>query len=318
MEDHAKVTRDVALTAKNDLLLRRWASYASIIVAITLVIAKACAWLATDSLSLLASLVDAVVDVTASLVTVLGVHYAVRPADALHRFGHGKAESMAALFQALLLAGSALVLIVDGVYRLIAPHALVQLKFGLGVIAGSTLLTALLVLFEGYVTRRTGSHAIAADRSHHLSDVVANLAVLLALALIRLTGWPRFDPLFAMAIAAFYGWSAYEIARTAMDTLLDHELSGEERQQISQLIMAHPMARGMHDMRTRSSGLVRFIEFHLELDGNLTVQHAHAVADEIECTLKTALPSSEVIVHVEPAGIDDERLDDRISSGNAS
>src|ERR1019366_8297041 len=124
-----------------------------------------------------------------------------RPADAMHRFGHGKAESLAALIQALLLAGAASVLIFDGLHRLITPQAVAQLNVGLGVIAGSTLLTALLVLFESYVTKRTRSHAIAADRSHHLSDVAANLAVLLALALTKLTGWPRFDPLFAIAIA---------------------------------------------------------------------------------------------------------------------
>jgi ferrous-iron efflux pump FieF len=142
-----------------------------------------------------------------------------------------------------------------------------------------------------------------------LSDVAANLAVLLALSLAKLTGWQRFDPLFAIAIAAFFGGSAFMIARSAADTLLDHELSGEERQQVTQIVMAHRDARGMHDLRTRSSGLVRFIEFHLELDGSLSVQSAHRVADEIEHSLRISLPSSEVLVHVEPAGIHDQRLD---------
>ena len=153
--------------ATSEPQLRRWSSYASLTVAVLLVIAKASAWFVTDSLSLLASLVDAVVDVTAALVTVLGVHYAARPADAMHRFGHGKAESLAALIQALLLAGAASVLIFDGLHRLITPQAVAQLNVGLGVIAGSTLLTTVLVLFESHVTKRTRSHAIAADRSHH-------------------------------------------------------------------------------------------------------------------------------------------------------
>lgn len=298
--------------------LRRWASYASFVVAIVLVIAKGSAWFVTDSLSLLASLIDAVIDVTAAVVTVLGVHYAARPADSMHRFGHGKAESLAALIQAVLLGGAASVLIFDGLHRLMTPQAVSQLNLGLGVIAGSTLVTACLVLFESHVTRRTGSHAIAADRSHHLSDIAANLAVLLALGLTKLTGWPRFDPLFAIVIAFFFGWSAYRIARSSADTLLDHELSSEQRQRITQLVKAHPDARGMHDLRTRSSGLVKFIEFHLELDAGLSVQDAHSIADSIECTLREALPASEVIVHIEPAGIRDERLDDRIGSGRAS
>lgn len=298
--------------------LRRWSSYASFSVAVVLVIAKASAWVITDSLSLLASLVDAAVNVTAALVTLLGVRYAARPADSMHRFGHGKAEPLAALIQAVLLAGAASVLVFDGLHRLIEPQALSQLNLGLGVIAGSTLLTGSLVLFESHVARRTGSHAIAADRAHHLSDVAANLAVLLALGLTKLTGWPRFDPLFAIAIAFFFGWSAFRIARSSADTLLDHELPSEQRQRITQLVKAHPHARGMHDLRTRSSGLVKFIEFHLELDAGLSVQDAHGIADSIECTLKDAMPSCEVIVHIEPAGIRDERLDDRIGSGRAT
>jgi len=297
--------------------LRRWSSYASLTVAVVLIIAKATAWFATNSLSLLASVVDAVVDLIASLVTVMGVRFALRPADATHRFGHGKAESLAALIQAMLLAGAAVVLIVDGIDRLITPRVLMQLNFGLGVIAGGTLITIVLVLFENYVATRTQSQAIAADRSHHLSDTAANLAVLLALALTKQTGWPHFDPIFAMAIGAIFGWSAFTIARTAAQTLLDHELSTMERNRITQLVMAHPEARGLHDLRTRNSGLHRFIEFHLELDSSLSLHDAHTIADEIEGTLKAALPSSDVIVHMEPAQIDDDRLDDRIASGGA-
>jgi len=297
--------------------LRRWASYASVLVASLLAIAKTSAWFATDSLSLLATVVDALVDIFASLVTVLGVHWAQRPADAMHRFGHGKAESLAALIQALLLAGASGVLIVDGIRRVIAPPPLTHLSFGLEVIAGCTLVTTLQVIFESWVAQRTRSQAIAADRAHHLSDVAANLAVLLALFLTRQTGWPHFDALFAMAIAATFGWSAFAIARTAADTLLDRELSVADRSRISELVMTHPSACGMHDLRTRSAGQHQFIEFHLELDSGLSVTQAHAIVDEIERSLKAALPYSEVIVHVEPENIDDERLDDRIGTGSA-
>ncbi|SPE24097.1 Ferrous-iron efflux pump FieF [Burkholderiales bacterium] len=295
--------------------LRRWSSYTSFLVAVLLAIAKISAWFATDSLSLLATVVDALVDIFASLVTVLGVRFAQRPADATHRFGHGKAESLAALIQALLLAGASGVLVVDGIRRIMAPPPLTHLSFGLNVIAGCTVVTVLLVIFESHVARRTQSQAIAADRSHHLSDVAANLAVLLALFLTRQTGWPHFDALFAMAIAGAFGWSAFVIARMATDTLLDRELSGEDRERISQLVLAHPSARGMHDLRTRSAGQHQFIEFHLELDSKLSVNEAHAIVDDIERSLKAALPYSEVIVHVEPENIDDERLDDRIRSG---
>src|SRR5664279_1623408 len=156
------------MSATTEPQLRRWSSYASLSVAVLLVIAKASAWFVTDSLSLLASLVDAVVDVTAALVTVLGVHYAARPADAMHRFGQGKAESLGALIQALLLAGAASVLIFDGLHRLITPQAVAQLNVGLGVIAGSTLLTALLVLFESYVTTVSYTHLRAHETDSYL------------------------------------------------------------------------------------------------------------------------------------------------------
>ncbi len=294
--------------------MRRWVSSASLTVAIALAVAKVYAWLATDSLSLLAAVVDAFVDVFASVVTFYGVRYSLRPADAEHRFGHGKAEALAAFTQALLLTSAALVLVVDGIERLLAPHSVTQINLGLGVIAAGTLLTCLLVLGEGYVARRTQSQAIAADRAHHLSDAVANVAVLAALALTKLSGWPLFDPLFAIGIAAFFAWTAAGIFRSALHTLLDHELSLAERQRISAVVMAHVGAIGLHDLRTRRSGPQRFIEFHLELDGRLTLLETHAIADEIECALKAALPSSEVIVHVEPAGIRDERLDDRIEA----
>jgi len=245
------------------------------------------------------------------------VHYAARPADAGHRFGHGKAESLAALIQALLLAGAVAVLGFDAIHRLIVPYAVSQVTLGLKVVAGATVLTGLLVLFETYVTRRAASAAIAADRSHHLADIAANFAVLLALGLTKLTGWPRLDPLFALAIAALFGWNAITIAHSAADTLLDRELPNAERHKIRRIVMAHRDARGMHDLRTRSSGLAQFIEFHLELDPFLSVRAAHAIADEIEGTLRACLPLSEVLIHMEPAGINDQRLDDRIRLGTS-
>ena len=293
--------------------LRRWSSYASFTVAIVLLMAKAAAWLATDSLSLLAALVDALVDAAAALVTLVGVHVASQPADAMHRYGHGKVESLAASFQALLLGGASTVLIFDGVHRLISPHVVTRLDVGLAVIGGTTAVTVLLVTFESYVVRRTQSHAIAADRTHHLADVAASLAVLLALALTRLTGWPHFDPLFAIGIALFFGLSAFRMARSAADTLLDHELPDALRRRIEQLVRSHPQVRGIHDLRTRSSGLVQFIEFHLELDGDLSVSASHAIVDTLEASLRGVLPAAEVIVHVEPAGICDARLDARIA-----
>lgn len=313
--DKASDAADAQIGEAQSARLQRWSSGASLVLAIALMAAKAAAWMQTGSLSLLAAVVDALVDVLASLVTFFGVRFALQPADAGHRYGHGKAEALAALTQALLLAAAAFGLSVEGVRRLIAPQGLQQLELGLQVIAASTLLTGALVLFEGYVVRRTQSQAIAADRAHHLSDLVANLVVLAALLLTSWSGWSGFDPLFGLALAAFFAWTASGILRGALSTLLDHELPGAERMLIGRTVLSHPSARGLHDLRTRRAGRKRFIEFHLELDGGLSVQQAHAIADQIERMVIAALPSADVIVHVEPAGIQDERLDDRIGVG---
>lgn len=300
------------MRAKKADTLKRWASYASMAVALVLIVIRIAAWLVTDSLSLLTTVVDAVIDGVAALATGLGVHYAARPADMGHRYGHGKAEAIAALVQAMLLTGAASVLIFEGIIRLISPHPMFGLDLGLAIAVVSLVLTVLLVLGQGYVVKRIKSQAIAADRTHHVSDIFATLAVVVALGLARATGWPYVDPIFAIGIALFFGWSAWGIARDAMDTLLDRELSDATRQRIRDLVTSLPEIGGIHDLRTRSSGPHNFIEFHVELDAELSVRDAHAITDRVEAAVMSVFPHSDVIIHVEPVGIDDDRLDRRL------
>lgn len=292
--------------------LRRLATYASLANAVVLIGAKIFAWLATGSLALLTSVVDAAVDLAASAGTFVGVHYAQHPPDREHRFGHGKAESLAAALQAVFLAGSAIVLIAEAVDHLITPHPLTHIAVGLGAIAASIVVTGGLVLFQGRVVRRTRSEAISADRSHYRADIAMNVAVLVALILTKLTGWERFDPLSAIGIAGYMAWSAWRVALRAADVLLDRELPDADRQRIARIVMQDRRARGIHDLRTRYAGDRLFIEFHLELDGELTVAQGHEIADGLERAVRAAYPMAEVIVHQEPAGIADERLDDRV------
>ncbi|HJU19204.1 MAG TPA: cation diffusion facilitator family transporter [Stellaceae bacterium] len=292
--------------------LRRLATYASIANAIVLIGAKIFAWLATGSLALLTSVVDAGVDLAASAGTFVGVRYAQQPPDLEHRFGHGKAESLTAALQAVFLAGSAVVLIAEAVDHLITPQALDHLAIGLGVIAASIVVTGGLVLFQGHVVRRTRSEAISADQAHYRADIVMNIAVLAALILTKLTGWQRFDPLFALGIAGYMAWSAWRVARRATDVLLDRELPDADRQRIEEIVRRDSRARGIHDLRTRHAGDRLFIEFHLEIDGQLTIEQGHEIADSLEGAVRAAYPMAEVIVHEEPAGIADERLDDRV------
>lgn len=299
---------------RSDIGLRRFASRASIVVAVILVIVKFTAWMGTGSIALLTSAVDALVDAGASLVTYFGVRYAARPPDREHRFGHGKGEAIAGFTQATFLAGASLVLAFQSIERLLFPQPLVSLILGVWIIAISLFAAASLVVMQTWVLTRTGSTAIAADRAHYLTDVAVNGAVLLALGVTKYTGWERADPTFALLISCYMLWSARNIAQAALSQLLDRELSREDRQRITAAILACDGVRSIHDLRTRHAGDRTFVEFHLEVDGGLTVARGHEIGDAAEAAVARLLPGAvEVTGHLEPFGIVDDRLDNAIS-----
>jgi cation diffusion facilitator family transporter len=282
-------------------------------VAFILIVIKLWAWAATGSVALLTSAIDAAVDAVASLATFVGVRYAEQPADREHRYGHGKGEAVAALLQAVFLAGAGLALGFQSIQRLISPEGLSELDLGLWIMVGSLVAALGLVAMQTWVVKRTGSMAIAADRAHYLTDVAVNVAVLAALGTTRMTGWQRADPAFALAISVYMIWNSRGIALGALRQILDRELDRTVRQRIRETILACPEVRGMHDLRTRDAGDRVFVEFHLEVDGALTVSRSHAIADTTEAAVAAIFSTgAEVTAHVEPAGINDERLDDQI------
>ncbi len=287
---------------------------ATLFVAVLLVIVKLGGWLVTGSMALLASAIDALVDTGASVVTFLAVRYAERPPDRDHRFGHGKSEAVAAFTQASFLAGAACVLAFQSIERLVSPVALDSLEMGVWLIAASLMIACGLAAMQTWAVRKTGSTAIAADRAHYLADIVLNAAVLSALAVTQRTGWTRADPAFALAISAYMVWSAYAIARDALEQLLDRELPAEDRRRIKDAVRACAGVRDLHDLRTRFSGDRTFVEYHLEVDPGLTVDVGHAIGDATETAVQTLLPGTvEATAHVEPYGIADKRLDDAVA-----
>jgi len=296
--------------------LRRYATYASVSVAAILIAAKLAAYLMTESVSILSSLIDSSTDLMASIVTLLGVRHALRPPDAHHRYGHGKAEALAALSQAAFIGGSAVLLSVEAVRRLFHPEPVSEGTVGIAVMILSIALTAGLLSFQRRVQIATGSVAIGADRLHYSGDLLMNGAVILAILLTGWTGIAAFDPLFGLGIAAFLLYGAKGVASDALNVLMDRELPEAERVRIAALVMEEPGARGLHDLRTRNAGTGSFIELHLELDGDLTLTAAHEVADRVELRLRAAYTNAEVLVHQEPAGLVDERLDHRIQDGD--
>jgi cation diffusion facilitator family transporter len=293
--------------------LRRLASRVSLLVAVVLVVVKLGAWLATGSVTLLASAADALVDTAASLVTFFWIRYAERPPDLEHRFGHGKGEAVAAFTEATLLIGAALILAIKSVDRLIFPEPLAALEFGLWVTTGSLLAAVGLVAMLTWVMRHTASTAIAANRVNYLTDIAANAAVLAALGVIKLTGWIRADPAFALAISGYMLFNARHIALGALAQLLDQELPQADRNRIKAAALACNGVRTIHDLRTRYAGDRTFVEFHLEVDGTLSVDRGHHIGDAAEAAIQALLSGTvEVTAHLEPAGIDDERLDSRV------
>ena len=287
--------------------LMRLATWASVAVAGSLVLVKLFAWFATDSVSILSTLVDSLLDVAASLINLLAVRHALTPADREHRFGHGKAEPLAALGQAAFIAGSASLILFEAGHRLYQPVPISNSTIGIAVMVFSIVVTLALVGFQHYVVRRTGSFAIRADSLHYKGDILVNAAVIVSLLLAERLGWTLADPLFGGAIAVYILLTAWTIARGSLDMLMDREMPDPDRERIRQLALAHPEVRDIHDLRTRLSGPQAFIQLHLEMDGELRLTRAHEIADAVEAAIIAAFPGAEVIIHEDPEGIDETR-----------
>jgi ferrous-iron efflux pump FieF len=290
--------------AEKARLMRR-ATYASVVVALLLIGAKLVAWLHDGSVALLASFVDSLMDGLASLANLFAVRHALTPADDEHRFGHGKAEAIAGLGQGALVAGSAVFLLYQSIQRLVTPEPVTQNTAGISVMVFSILITGALVLYQRRIVQQTGSLAISADRLHYIGDLATNLTVIAALLLTTRPDLAWIDAAAAIIVAAVIGKSAVDIVRGALDNLMDRELADDERAQIVDLVRRHPGARALHDLRTRRAGLQVFIQFHLELDPEISLRAAHRITDEIETELRRMFPGAGVLIHQDPAGFDD-------------
>lgn len=287
--------------------LKRLAAIASVAVAASLIAAKSGAWLATGAVSLLSTLMDSLLDLAASVINLIAVRHAAQPADREHRFGHGKAEPLAGLAQAAFIGGSAAFLLFQAGERLIRPTMVSNSEVGIAVMAFSIAMTLGLVLFQRSVVRRTQSVAIRSDSLHYQTDLLINLGVIVALFLSGRLGWTAADPLIAIAIAVYIVFGVVEILKNSLAMLMDRELPDADRERIRAIARAHPSVIAVHDLRTRSSGTQAFIQFHLEMDGSLTLLAAHAIADAVMAEVQAAFPNAEVLIHEDPAGIEEAR-----------
>lgn len=308
---------EAARTAENHRLMRL-ATLAAVGTAATLIVVKFGAWVFTGSLSMLASLVDSSLDVAASLISLMAVRHALQPADMEHRFGHGKAESVAVLAQAAFIGGSAAFLGLEAARRFASPTPVIRGEIGIAVMLFSIAATLSLVMFQRYVVRKTRSIAIAADSAHYTGDVLVNAGVVASLLLNLLFAAPWVDAAFAFAIALYLARNAWRLGLTAFDQIMDKEMPEPERARIAEIALAEPGALALHDLRTRVSGPNLFIQLHVEVDGGMTVTAAHDVANRVELAIGRAFDNAEVIVHIDPLGVEEPiaypaTLDRRVS-----
>ncbi|MBR1841568.1 MAG: cation diffusion facilitator family transporter [Alphaproteobacteria bacterium] len=293
--------------------LKKTATIASVGTAVLLVIVKAVAAFFTGSLSVLSSMTDSLADVFSSLISFIAVHYAAKPLSEEHRYGYGKSESVSALLQAAFIVGSAGFILYDGIYRFIHPQKVNDTAFGIGVMLFCLFCTVLLVLFQRYVINKTKSQAIAADSLHYVVDILSNSSVIFSLFIVKYLHWEWFDIVTAVAISLYLIYNAWQLALDALQEITDKELDAKIKENIIRLMCSVEGVLGCHDLRSRISGSRWFVEIHLEFDGNKTLTETHALTDLAEHKVIEVYPQIQLIVHQDPHGLKEDRIDNFIT-----
>lgn len=292
--------------------LKRAASAASVALAAALTLLKVAAAVYTGSLAVLSSMIDSLADIFASSITFVAVKFASMQATDDHRYGFGKAEAISALVQLAFVAGSGIFVLYDGIMRLFMRKTVGDPDFGIVVMVISLAATTALILFQKYVAKRTNSLAIAADSAHYTVDVVTNLAIIATLVVVKLFEIYWFDTVTALAVAGYLLLNAYKLACGAVSVLTDAELSDDIRKKVCRIVMENPFSQGIHDLRTRDLGGAYMFEFHLELDGDLPLSAAHEMTEAVEDNLLDEFPNAQIIIHQDPVGVKEERLDHKL------
>lgn len=293
----------------DDAALTRSAAFASIGAASVLLALKGWAAWSTGSTAMLGSLADTALDLIASVATLAGVWIAAQPADDKHRFGHGKAEAIAALFQIVLISISAIGIASRAVEELASGSRVTGAAEGIGVSLVAIAVTFSLIGWQRHVIRRTGSLAIHTDSVHYQSDLLLNIAVIAALVLDHYAGLAGADPLFGLGIAVWLGWGAWGASKQVLDQLMDHEWPADKKERFLEVLVRHPDITGVHDLRTRTSGNRDFVQFHIWVEPKMTVRDAHRVMTDIELRLHAEFPDMEILIHPDPEGLVDEAGD---------
>lgn len=295
-------------------IFKKIAVTASILTALILCIIKTIASLMTGSIAVLSSLIDSLSDVVASLISYIAVKFSLKPASCTHRYGYFKAEAISALAQAAFIAGSGLFVMYNGIERVLNPTALKQTNIGIFIMLISLVLSLGLIMFQKFVLKNTSSIAIKADSVHYTVDILTNSATLLSLYIVQKFHIQIIDVITAFFIAMYLLYYAFDIAKEATDYLMDKELPLEVKKNIIQIIRKTKRIKGLHDFRSRNLGGIYYFELHLEMDGSLTLNEAHHLSDLVEKKIKALYPDAQVLIHQDPFGIKEARLDESLKN----
>lgn len=297
--------------SQNNYLLKKSAAMASVFVAVMLIVLKLIAFIKTDSLAVFSSLIDSVTDLFASFISGVAVYFSMKPATCKHRYGYGKSEALSALLQAIFVGASGVFVIFDGINRLFNPVEVGQTGVGIWVMLFSIFSTIVLVCFQSYVAKKTNSLAIKADMAHYVVDFLTNGTVVVSLILVKMFDFVYFDVIAALFISLYLLYNAYELGKESIEQIIDTELSDEIRSNIENIAVKCDGVHGIHDLRTRNVGEIYYIELHIEMDGEISLNNAHKITDNVEKMLLNEYPNSQILIHQDPLGVDEIRLDNQ-------
>ncbi len=292
--------------------LKKSAVVASVSVSVFLILFKFVAFIKTDSLAVFSSLVDSATDLFSSIISFVAVYYATKPATFSHRYGYGKTEAISALMQAIFVGASGVFVIFDGINRLFNPVSVSSISVGVCTMLVSIFITFILVLYQLYVAKKTNSLAIKADMAHYVVDFLTNSAVVVSLLLVDVFDFVYFDVIAALFISLYLVYNAYSIAKESVDQLTDKELDDDIRKNIEKIVLECKNVLGLHDLRTRNIANVYYIDFHLEIKADTPLLSAHKISDSVEKKILETYPASQILIHQDPYGIVEERLDSQL------
>lgn len=288
---------------KNITLMRK-APYYSTLVAIIILIAKIYGWISTNSVSILAALIDSMLDISSSVIMILAMHLSLQPPDDEHRFGHDKIEDLAIFMQSIFFSISGFFCLYSSICRFFDPHPITEINVGINVMIFSTCLTVILLIYQSFVIKKTGSRLVIVDKLHYLTDLLTTIAVIISVYLS--SRWVIIDTIVASGISAYIIYNGYVIFRRALKNLIDQEFDDEDKGKIMAIISQFSDdVHAVHELKTRYAGTKPFIQFHIELDGDITLTKAHSITDKIMILIEEIFPGAEVIIHPDPYGIEE-------------